>query len=187
MPSDKSKTTDSVPKAEPELESNIEEPEPKPEPIAKEEAVPEPVLAKEEVIPDPVEKEEPKPEITELEKPIEKSQPTVFEATPQPLTPEPKSQEKELNFDLNKTLEPKTEAMSPKVEVKQGIDTDDADKKSDKNPEEGILVEADADAIEAALKKHSKDDKADSFKEADEKTIVDRVLSQKKKGKWSKK
>ena len=49
----------------------------------------------------------------------------------------------------------------------------------------GMIVEADAEAIDEALKKHSKDD--ESIVEADEQTIIDKVLSQKKKGRWSKK
>lgn len=50
--------------------------------------------------------------------------------------------------------------------------------------DEDMIVEADQDAIEAALKKHTKED--DSIVEVDEQTIIDKVLSQKKKGKWSK-
>jgi len=76
---------------------------------------------------------------------------------------------------------------------------DDAIKKADKKtPDEiynapdteklleddGLIVEADSEAIEAALKKHSDRDK--TLVEADEQTIIDKVLSQKKKGKWSK-
>lgn len=49
--------------------------------------------------------------------------------------------------------------------------------------EERVIVEADDAAIEAALKRHMDDDK--SFVEVDEQTIIDRVLSQKKKGKWN--
>ena len=55
---------------------------------------------------------------------------------------------------------------------------------NDKYAEEKIIVEADSDAIEKALQKHG--DKDDSIVEVDEQTIIDRVLSQKKKGKWSK-
>ena len=49
---------------------------------------------------------------------------------------------------------------------------------------EDMIVEADQEAIEAALKKHTKE--AESIVEADEQTIIDKVLSQKKKGRWSK-
>lgn len=53
-----------------------------------------------------------------------------------------------------------------------------------KEEDEGILVKADEQAIDAALKKSEKKDK--SIVEADEQTIIEKVLSQKKKGKWSK-
>jgi len=51
---------------------------------------------------------------------------------------------------------------------------------------DGIIVEADSEAIEAALKKHigKNEEEDNSIVEADEKTIIDRVLKQKKKGKW---
>ena len=45
-------------------------------------------------------------------------------------------------------------------------------------------TEADEEAIDAALKKKQQGDK--TIVEADEDTIVEKVLSQKKKGKWSK-
>ena len=48
------------------------------------------------------------------------------------------------------------------------------------------MKEADNDAIEKALKKHVDTENDDSMKEVDEQTIIDRVLSQKKKGKWGK-
>ena len=51
--------------------------------------------------------------------------------------------------------------------------------------DKGLIVEADAEAIDEAIKKHSKDD--DAIVEADEQTIIDKVLSQKKKGRWSRK
>ena len=65
--------------------------------------------------------------------------------------------------------EPKTE--SPPTDIKE--------------EEKGFLVEADDEAIQAAIKKHgpAKDD--ESIVEADEQTIIEKVLSQKKKGKWS--
>jgi hypothetical protein len=47
----------------------------------------------------------------------------------------------------------------------------------------GLIVEADSEAIDAALNKYTEKDK--SIVEADEQTIIDRVISQKKKGKWS--
>lgn len=58
-------------------------------------------------------------------------------------------------------------------------------KKLEDEQDKGLIVEADADAIDEAIKKHSKND--DSIVEADEQTIIDKVLSQKKKGRWSRK
>lgn len=48
---------------------------------------------------------------------------------------------------------------------------------------EGIIAKADDAAIERALKKNVDDDK--TIKEVDEQTIIEKVLSQKKKGRWS--
>ena len=53
----------------------------------------------------------------------------------------------------------------------------------DEEKDKAIIVEADADAIDAALKKRTKKD--ESIIEADEQTIIDKVLSQKKKGRWN--
>jgi hypothetical protein len=57
--------------------------------------------------------------------------------------------------------------------------------KDARKKEERVIIEADDAAIDAALKKHWEDEK--SFVEVDEQTIIDKVLSQKKKGKWTKK
>ncbi len=73
---------------------------------------------------------------------------------------------------LNKRYE--TEREEPSYHEKEG-----------RKKEERLIVEADDAAIEAAIKRRIEDDK--SFVEVDEQTIIDRVLSQKKKGKWSKK
>ena len=54
-----------------------------------------------------------------------------------------------------------------------------------KEEKKGILVEADDNAIETAIKKHGLADDDKSIVEADEQTIIEKVLSQKKKGKWS--
>jgi hypothetical protein len=166
LPSDKNVSTDSTPKAEPVVEPKIEEPSP-----------------------EPTIEERPKPEDVELEKPIENEKPSVFNSSTDSSISEKPIQEPGLDFDVEKPAKPETGSMDAKVEVKQGDAQEDVETKNDESPEEErIIVEADADAIEAALKKHSKkDDKVDSFKEADEQTIVDRVLTQKKKGKWSKK
>ena len=56
-----------------------------------------------------------------------------------------------------------------------------------KEEDKGVIVEADDHAIEKALKKRQEKEKEkdSSIVAADEKTIVEKVLSQKKKGKWS--
>jgi len=55
----------------------------------------------------------------------------------------------------------------------------------EKEEEKGFLVEADDEAIKAAIKKHGPAEDDKSIIEADEQTIIEKVLSQKKKGKWS--
>jgi len=62
---------------------------------------------------------------------------------------------------------------------------DDELKTLENEEDKELIVEADSEAIDEALKKHSKND--DSIVEADEQTIIDKVLSQKKKGRWSRK
>jgi len=56
--------------------------------------------------------------------------------------------------------------------------------KENQNNEERVMVEADDAAIEAALKRRINDK---AFVEVDEQTIIDKVLSQKRKGKWNNK
>ena len=56
-----------------------------------------------------------------------------------------------------------------------------------KKDEDTTIISADADAIDAALEKRRRSKKDDSIVEADEQTIIDKVLSQKKKGKWARK
>jgi len=53
-----------------------------------------------------------------------------------------------------------------------------------KEEDDGTITKADDAAIERALKKEVDEDK--TIKEVDEQTIIEKVLSQKKKGKWSK-
>ena len=96
------------------------------------------------------------------------------------------------NINIKKNKELPCEDILPKKEEK--IDLGDIDNhkeikepKSDESDhkdcemDKGLIVEADSDAIEAALKKYN--DK--SIVSLDEHTIVDKVISQKKKGKWS--
>ena len=89
---------------------------------------------------------------------------------------EPKPEEPMI--DEPKPDEPMIEEPKPE---EQKPDEPEGDKKE---YGEDMVVEADQDAIEAALKKHTKED--ETLVEADEQTIIDKVLSQKKKGKWSK-
>lgn len=121
--------------------------------------------------------------------PIEKEEPSVFEVTGEESSQIEEKDEKEIEPELEEKQGEPEPPMSAKVEIKQNEEEYDEVKKDKKSPEdEGMIVEADADAIEAALKRHvGKEDRDDSFKEVDEQTIIDRVLSQKKKGKWAKK
>ncbi len=116
---------------------------------------------------------------------FEKEEPTVFEVTKEEAFPAEENIEEEVEKELEKKQN--KNPMAAKVQIKQN--EHDEEKTDTKKPEdEGMIVEADADAIEAALKRHAaKEDRDDSFKEVDEQTIIDRVLSQKKKGKWTKK
>jgi hypothetical protein len=107
----------------------------------------------------------------------EKETPSVFEITDDDIKKDEPTEKKE----------PTDEDLSPKVKVNDPDNKDDTkdSKKDDKKEDEDIIVEADDEAIEAAIKKHTADND-DSIVEADEKTIIDKVLSQKKKGKWGK-
>ena len=53
-----------------------------------------------------------------------------------------------------------------------------------KDLDDAVISQTEIEAIDAALKKHSEKD--DYMVQADEKTIIDKVLNQKKKGKWNK-
>jgi hypothetical protein len=176
IPLEKTSKTSSNLNFEPELP--VEEEEPKPEStFEKKPEIPKPSIHKE-------------PEEKMIDTPtFEKEEPTVFEVTKE----ESFQAEENIEEEVEKELEKKQNKnpMVAKVKIKQSepemeLDEEKTDKK---NPEdEGVIVEADADAIEAALKRHvGKEDRDDSFKEVDEQTIIDRVLSQKKKGKWVKK
>jgi hypothetical protein len=126
----------------------------------------------------------PKPETkTEQEKYVEappplNREPTVFKANANSIRTE------EFVKDVNlphKDIQDKPYEHERKEQPK--FDEKETEKTQE---DEGFIVEADENAINAALKKHvEKDDK--SFVEADEQTIIEKVLSQKKKGKWSRK
>lgn len=142
---------------------------PEPEPISRDEPELEPeikIRAQEET-------SEPE-DLPPLEEPT--NQPDVFSVTDEHIKSD--NFEKEIDKKIEEITPPKdkTTTEEPKTDEKK-------DDKIDEN--EGFIVEADNDAIEEALKKHQQDDS--SIVEADEKTIIDKVLSQKKKGKWSRK
>jgi len=126
--------------------------------------------------------EESKIKATELKQPDE---PSVFEKINGDHDFEVTKQEQPEPKLEDRVEEPKNE-MEPKVEVKK---EEDVAAVTELDEGKGIIVEADEEAIQAAIKKHSKgdDDPDPSIREVDEKTIIDRVLSQKKKGKWSRK
>ena len=118
-----------------------------------------------------IEKKEEKPEETPtIEKPRESD---IFEITNENIKTDNKK-------DGGNNTESTFEKLSELRDEKQ-----DRDKPISSRIEEddGIIVEADFDAIEAALEKHI-GTKDNSIVEADEKTIIDRVLKQRKKGKW---
>ena len=80
--------------------------------------------------------------------------------------------------NLEKNIDKKIKEAS-----KNKDEEDNESETEEKEQDKGIIVEADSDAIEAALKKHMENDK--TIVEVDEQTIIDKVLNQKKKGKWS--
>jgi len=169
---------------EPVIPEKTPDEEPLPETISAEESLPETI---------PPKKIEEDPEGLP---PLEKEEPAVFEVTDEDIPPkeDPIPQEEPPVAQEEPPIPPeepkKDDEMDAKVDIKPGEETTDEEKTGEdkKEEDEGIIVEADADAIEAALKKHvGKDDKDNSIVEADEQTIIDKVLSQKKKGKWSRK
>ena len=157
-----------------EVEPEIVETEVKEEKIPEPEPEPETIFEKE-------------PEIeTKKEEPVgEPKEPSVFEKLKGEAVFKVTDENEEPTPDITKENEEPVKEMEPDVSVKEDI----SDKK-DEIPEEddGLIVEADEEAIIEALKKHDKDEEMDkSMREVDEKTIIDRVLKQKKKGKWSRK
>lgn len=143
--------------------------------------------------PEKEEKPTPEPVIEEEIKPTPEAQPPENEKKPAHLRSSEKLDESDifevtdkdikseyLDLDIDKkTEEPPAKPEEPPEEEKK---LEEPEEKKIHDDEE-VMVEADSEAIEAALKKHTKKDK--SIVEADEQTIVDKVLNQKKKGKWS--
>jgi len=144
-----------------------------PQQIKEERPAPEPVIQEEIKVTPVIKKDTPKPtDLPPLEKPNDSD---VFEVTDENIKKD----------DLGKDIDKKIEEIPYKAD-KQNAEEPEPDEQETEKKEgaEGIIVEADSDAIEAALKKHTEKD--ESMVEADEQTIIDKVLSQKKKGKWSK-
>lgn len=108
-----------------------------------------------------------------------------------PVIEEIKSSEMPSSFEKKNDSEGKPADASPiekrqKEEIFEIPDEESETAKGENNTSEEneVLVEVDQAAISAALRKKEERDK--SMVEADEDTIVERVLNQKKKGKWSK-
>jgi hypothetical protein len=162
------------------IKSELKKAEPKEseikEPISKKTLVEEPFS--EDPLPETIPPKESKPEEKPEElPPIEKEEPAIFEVTDENVPSEELDTEPE-----------KEEPIDVKLDIKPDESEEEKQTEEKKDEDEGIIVEADAEAIEAALKKHTgKDDEDKTIVEADEQTIVDKVLSQKKKGKWSRK
>jgi len=109
-------------------------------------------------------------------------------------TPKPEEKKKHL-FGFRKekdtsSSDKKTAENEPKVDVKSDKEFKkpaDAKDDSDKFFKEDLLVsDSNNEDVEDVEKKHSENEDDEKIVEADEKTILDRVLSQKKKGKWRK-
>jgi len=129
------------------------------------------------------EEPEPEKEIIPSKDIEEPEKPSVFEVTKEPEPPSEIDEEPETPLEKPEETSPETEPETEDINEEKTAETEDK-----KKMEDAIIVEADSDAIEAALEKHQKkDEDDDSIIEADEKTIIDKVLKQKKKGKWSKK
>jgi hypothetical protein len=156
-------------KPEPEI---IKEEKPEPKIVIEEEFTPKPEFKSE--IKEETTKEQPKVDTPQEPPNVEKSQESdVFEVTDENIQDDfSKDDMKKEEPTIQKIPEQKMDKPEKEETISSRLEEDD-----------GIIVEADSDAIEAALEKHmgSKDK---TIVEADEKTIIDRVLKQKKKGKW---
>lgn len=114
-----------------------------------------------------------------------------FESVPRPV-PEKEEDEKQSplpfeNKDKEEHVDMHPLERSDKEEVFE-VESEKEPKVEEEMPEEnkGIIVEADDSAIENALKRHQESAEERSIVEADEQTIIEKVLNQKKKGKWTK-
>ena len=79
------------------------------------------------------------------------------------------------------------EIIDENIEEEKDLETDT--EIEEENEDKSVVVKASDETIEDTIQKHiKKDDDEDheALKEADEHTIIDKVLSQKKKGRWKK-
>ena len=151
----------------------------------------------------PEKKDDMEPEVevsTENKEPDEEPElkPIEEEVTPEPTPEHNMNKEEKKSWKLPSPFDRKGETEekptdTPPLEKKEEdgifeVTEEEHKLAEEENKMEGeekdILVEADEAAIDAALKKKSERDR--SMVEADEDTIVEKVLSQKKKGKWGK-
>ena len=106
----------------------------------------------------------------------ENEKPAIFEATEEKVLSEKTDNEHK-----------KEELMYVKVDIKSG-EPEKERQTEQKKYEEEIIVEAEGEAVEAALKKHTRNEYEDSnLVQGDEQTIIDKILSQKKKARWPRK
>lgn len=171
----------------------------KPEPVTQSDIQNEPKNEKEsEIITKSEPKSEPRSEpITEKETELDNKFSTETNPKEEILhAPKPKEQTKKHVFGFKKEEDnsfndENFNSLEPKVEVKSEDKTEDDFGKKDNNnnffKDNPLFSKSDNNEVEDVLKKHDKDEDDESFKEADEKTILDRVLSQKKKGRWKRK
>jgi hypothetical protein len=131
----------------------------------------------------------PKPVIEEKLKPTVKIQPTEDWKKPTNLQPKEKTDEPAVfeitnedikTNDFDKIIDKKIDDPYAKTDKQTSYEFEAKKKKED----QGFIVEANSEEIEAALKRHTDVDRDETIVEADEQTIIDKVLSQKKKGKW---
>ncbi len=118
------------------------------------------------------------------EEKIEKTEPPIDIEDKEPEKPSSPFTKKEKAYHLP-PLEKNEETAVFEVteeETKTEESKTDKETKDKEEEDEKIIVEADDQAIERALRKG--EEKDETIVEVDEQTIVDRVLSQKKKGKW---
>jgi len=133
------------------------------------------------------EKKESKPQEPEIEK--------EFEPVPNPSepTPEKEEDEKQSPFPSLENKDKEEHVDMPPFEQSNKEEVFEVEGRSEKEPKDekeipekdkGLIAKADDSAIENALKKYQNTAEDKSIVEADEQTIIEKVLSQKKKGKW---